>query len=164
MSKFSYLTQLVMIAIAITIGLLYIKPTVMVIRDTQDKIDNYETETANVSSVNDLLRSKLSQIAGVSITDSDELKRFIPDNLDEVNVLKDIQNIMGTNKYPKLRFGIGNQYPKGMQAEFVLGKWLKTEEPLVQLKIEKCIEVIESFVTVGIEQTMTIYNKLSVKP
>ena len=80
------------------------------------------------------------------------------------NGLKDIQDILGTNKYPKLRFGIGNQYPKGMQAEFVLGKWLKTEEPLVQLKIEKCIEVIESFVTVGIEQTMTIYNKLSVRP
>ena len=80
------------------------------------------------------------------------------------NGLKDIQDILGTDKYPKLRFGIGNQYPKGMQAEFVLSKWLKTEEPVVLLKIEKCIEVIESFVTVGIEQTMTIYNKLSVKP
>ncbi len=80
------------------------------------------------------------------------------------NGLKDIQNILGTDKYPKLRFGIGNQYPKGMQAEFVLGKWLKTEEPAVRLKIEKCIEIIESFVTAGIEQTMTVYNNLSVKP
>jgi PTH1 family peptidyl-tRNA hydrolase len=80
------------------------------------------------------------------------------------NGLKDIQLVLCTDKYPKLRFGIGNQYPKGMQAEFVLGKWLKTEEPLVLLKIEKCIEVIEHFVTVGIEQTMTKYNKLSIKP
>ncbi len=80
------------------------------------------------------------------------------------NGLRDIQNILGTDKYPKLRFGIGNQYPKGMQAEFVLSKWLKTEEPAVRLKIEKCIEIIEGFVTAGIEQTMTVYNKLSIKP
>lgn len=80
------------------------------------------------------------------------------------NGLKDIQNILGTDKYPKLRFGIGNQYPKGMQAEFVLGKWLKAEEPAVRLKIEKCIEIIESFVTAGIEQTMSLYNNLSIKP
>lgn len=80
------------------------------------------------------------------------------------NGLKDIQHMLGTDTYPKLRFGIGNQYPKGMQAEFVLGKWLKTEEPIVKFKIEKCVEVIESFVTIGIEQTMTLYNNLSIKP
>ncbi len=80
------------------------------------------------------------------------------------NGLKDIQNILGTDKYPKLRFGIGNNYPKGMQAEFVLSKWLKSEEPAVQLKIEKCIEIIECFVTAGIEQAMTLYNSISIKP
>ena len=80
------------------------------------------------------------------------------------NGLKDIQNILGTDKYPKLRFGIGNDYPKGMQADFVLSKWLKAEQPIVLLKIEKCIAIIESFVTAGIEQTMTDYNKLSIKP
>ena len=51
------------------------------------------------------------------------------------NGLKDIQNILGTDKYPKLRFGIGNNYPKGMQADFVLSKWLKNEEPIVKLLI-----------------------------
>jgi len=80
------------------------------------------------------------------------------------NGLKDIENILGTDKYPRLRFGIGNNYPKGMQADFVLGKWLKIEEPSVLLKIEKCIEIIESFVTAGIEQSMSIYNNLSIKP
>ena len=80
------------------------------------------------------------------------------------NGLKDIQLILGTDIYPKLRFGIGNNYPKGMQANFVLSKWLKSEEPIVLLKIAKCIEVIESFVTIGIEQTMTDFNNLSVKP
>lgn len=80
------------------------------------------------------------------------------------NGLKDIQNILGTDQYPKLRFGIGNNYPKGMQADFVLGKWLKAEEPVVLLKIEKCLELMESFVTAGIEQTMTAFNNLSIKP
>ncbi len=78
------------------------------------------------------------------------------------NGLKDIQNILGTDKYPKLRFGIGNNYPKGMQADFVLSKWLRNEEPIVKLKIEKSVEAIESFATIGIEQTMNIINKLSI--
>ena len=80
------------------------------------------------------------------------------------NGLKDIQNILGTDQYPKLRFGIGNNYPKGMQAGFVLSKWLKAEEPTVLLKIEKCIDIIESFIVTGIDQTMTAFNNLSIKP
>lgn len=80
------------------------------------------------------------------------------------NGLKDIENSLGTDKYPRLRFGIGNNYPKGMQADFVLSKWRKDEEPTVLLKIEKCLELMESFITAGIEQTMTAFNKLSIKP
>ena len=80
------------------------------------------------------------------------------------NGLKDIQQVLGTDQYPKLRFGIGNNYPKGMQADFVLSKWLKAEEPVVLLKIEKCLELMESFVVAGIELTMTSFNKLSIKP
>ncbi|HRI26382.1 MAG TPA: aminoacyl-tRNA hydrolase, partial [Ferruginibacter sp.] len=80
------------------------------------------------------------------------------------NGLKDIQNILGTDTYPKLRFGIGNNYPKGMQVDFVLGKWRKDEETQVRLKIEKCMEVIEAFISSGIEQAMAAYNNISVKP
>lgn len=79
------------------------------------------------------------------------------------NGLKDIQLTLGTDQYPKLRFGIGNEYPKGMQADFVLGKWLNSELPTVKLKIDKCIEIIENFVNIGIEQTMNEVNKLSIK-
>jgi len=75
------------------------------------------------------------------------------------NGLKSIQDTLGTVDYPKLRFGIGNNYPKGMQIEYVLGKWYKEELPLVQLKIEKSVEVIESFIFTGIERTMTEVNK-----
>lgn len=80
------------------------------------------------------------------------------------NGLKDIQNILGTDAYPKLRFGTGSNFPKGMQVEFVLNKWLKEEIPLVKTKIEKCIEVIESFATIGIDKTMNLVNNLSFTP
>lgn len=77
------------------------------------------------------------------------------------NGLKDIQLTLGTDQYPKLRFGIGNNYPKGMQAEFVLGRWWPEEKAIVQQKIEKSVEVIESFATIGIEKTMNTINNLS---
>ena len=80
------------------------------------------------------------------------------------NGLKDIQNILGTEEYPKLRFGIGNNFPKGMQVEYVLSKWCKEEITVVKMKIEKCVEVIESFAAVGIDKTMNMVNKLSFKP
>lgn len=79
------------------------------------------------------------------------------------NGLKDIQLTLGTDKYPKLRFGIGNEYPKGMQVDFVLSKWLKKELVTVQLKIDKCIDVIENFAVIGIDKAMTEVNKLSIK-
>lgn len=78
------------------------------------------------------------------------------------NGLKDIQQILSTDAYPKLRFGIGNNYPKGMQADFVLAKWLKAEEPVVLHKIEKCIDIIENFIVTGINQTMTAFNNISI--
>ena len=77
------------------------------------------------------------------------------------NGLRDIQYILGTDEYPKLRFGIGNNFPKGMQVEFVLSKWFKEEIPVVKIKIDKCIEVIESFAATGIDKTMSLVNNLS---
>ena len=78
------------------------------------------------------------------------------------NGLRSIQETLGTTEYPKLRFGIGNSYPKGAQVVFVLGKWLKEEEPLVKKKIEVCVEAIESFATAGIAHTMNKYNNLEI--
>jgi PTH1 family peptidyl-tRNA hydrolase len=74
--------------------------------------------------------------------------------------LKNIQEVLGTTEYPKLRFGIGNQYPKGRQVDFVLGKWGPEEVPLVKIKIEKSVEAIEKFATIGLNNTMTEINKL----
>ncbi len=77
------------------------------------------------------------------------------------NGLKDIQATLGTDKYPKLRFGIGNNYPKGMQVQFVLGNWWNEEIPVVNKKIEKCSEIIEQFIFQGLEKTMGNVNNLS---
>ncbi|HEY0039086.1 MAG TPA: aminoacyl-tRNA hydrolase [Flavisolibacter sp.] len=78
------------------------------------------------------------------------------------NGLKSLQEVLGTTAYAKLRFGIGNNYPKGAQADFVLGKWLKEEEPVVKKKIEVCVEVIESFAGAGIGNAMNKYNNVEI--
>lgn len=77
------------------------------------------------------------------------------------NGLRDIQAILGTDEFPKLRFGIGNQFPRGRQVEFVLSRWAKEEVPIVKEKIEKCTEIIEMFATMGIDRTMSEINHLT---
>lgn len=74
------------------------------------------------------------------------------------NGLKNIEEILKTNQYPRLRFGIGNDFPKGRQVDFVLGKWEKNEVPEVQDTIIKSVEAIESFVHIGLERTMNFFN------
>jgi len=80
------------------------------------------------------------------------------------NGLKNIQEVLGTADYPRLRFGIGNNYPKGHQSDFVLGKWYKEEEPLVQYKISMAVEAIENFAVMGIQATMNLVNKKEYMP
>ena len=80
------------------------------------------------------------------------------------NGLKDIQLTLGTDAYPKLRFGIGNNFAKGHQVDFVLGKWAQDERKTIDLKIQKSVEVIESFAAIGLSRTMTMANALDIKP
>jgi len=75
------------------------------------------------------------------------------------NGLRSIQDALGTEAYPRLRFGIGNNFAKGMQVEYVLSRWHPEDLPLVTLKIEKSVEVIENFIFTGIERTMSEVNK-----
>jgi len=76
------------------------------------------------------------------------------------NGLRSIQEVLQTTSYPRLRFGIGNDFPKGMQVEFVLGKWNNSEVQMVSKKIEKCAEAIEQFVLTDLEKTMANFNNL----
>lgn len=78
------------------------------------------------------------------------------------NGLGHIQQLIGTN-YARLRIGIGNDYAKGHQVDWVLGKY--TEEDLNVLKptINTCIDIIKNFVLLGVDITMNMYNKLGKK-
>jgi peptidyl-tRNA hydrolase, PTH1 family len=80
------------------------------------------------------------------------------------NGLRDINAVLQNTNYARLRFGIGNHFPKGMQADFVLGRWRPEEEPVIKIKIDKSVEVIEQFATIGIERTMNICNAYTATP
>ena len=74
------------------------------------------------------------------------------------NGLKDIEEVLKTNTYSRLRFGIGDDYPRGKQADFVLGSWSKKEDLALDERIEQSTKFIHSFVTVGLNMTMSALN------
>lgn len=74
------------------------------------------------------------------------------------NGLKDIQVKLNTPNYPRLRIGIGNDFPRGHQVDFVLGKWTDEEWEALQPKIKKSVEGIKSFALQGLGPTMNQFN------
>ena len=74
------------------------------------------------------------------------------------NGLKDIQEKLNTQQYNRFRFGIGGNYPRGGQANFVLGSWTKDEESQLIERIPIALKAILSFGTDGINNTMNSYN------
>ena len=77
------------------------------------------------------------------------------------NGLRSIQDALGTIQYPKLRFGIGSDFPKGKQADFVLSRWKSSEEKQVAAKIAHCVDALEVIATQGLEAAMNLYNQKS---
>lgn len=75
------------------------------------------------------------------------------------NGLKSIEESLGGQKYPRLRFGIGNEFPKGRQVEYVLGRWPQKEIDELPLFMDKAIEMIHGFCTIGIHMTMSQFNR-----
>jgi PTH1 family peptidyl-tRNA hydrolase len=76
------------------------------------------------------------------------------------NGLLSIEESLKTTNYPRLRFGIGNTYPRGMQVEYVLGRWTSQELSLAKIKLEKTVEAVETFILAGIDTAMNQYNNL----
>jgi len=74
------------------------------------------------------------------------------------NGLKNINSLLGGNNYPRLRFGIGNNFQKGAQVNFVLGQWKPEEKEQLTNIINKSIEAIEAYATIGIDRAMNQYN------
>jgi PTH1 family peptidyl-tRNA hydrolase len=75
------------------------------------------------------------------------------------NGLKSIQELLLTQNYPRLRFGLGSNYAKGRQVDFVLGTWNTEEAKEIAPLCLKCVQAVESFVLRGLSLTMSEFNK-----
>jgi peptidyl-tRNA hydrolase, PTH1 family len=74
------------------------------------------------------------------------------------NGLKSINETLGTSDYARLRFGVGNNFSKGKQSDYVLGQWTKEESEIIRPRIEQSVEIIKAFGTIGLALTMTNFN------
>ncbi len=74
------------------------------------------------------------------------------------NGLANIIELIGTQQFPRLRYGISNNFGQGQQVQYVLGKMNEEELKIFEEKKDTCINIINSFVTIGLERTMNLYN------
>ena len=75
------------------------------------------------------------------------------------NGLKHIATTLATQTYNRLRFGIGNDYPRGRQVEYVLGQFSDEDWKTMDQRLEMACEIIKSFCLAGMNITMNQYNK-----
>ena len=74
------------------------------------------------------------------------------------NGLKDINAVLQTQKYARFRFGVGSEFSKGRQSDFVLGKWSTEESKLLPERLDNACKLIKSFGTAGLNNTMNTFN------
>lgn len=74
------------------------------------------------------------------------------------NGLKNIAQMLGTQNYPRLRFGIGNDFPRGAQIDYVLGNFTLDERQKLPVRIDVAIDAIKGFVLCGIQKAMCDFN------
>ena len=74
------------------------------------------------------------------------------------NGLKSVQALLNTTKYPRFRFGISAEFSKGRQVNYVLGEWTSEESNILPERLEKSTELIKSFGTAGVSNTMNSFN------
>lgn len=74
------------------------------------------------------------------------------------NGLKDIQATLNTTDYARLRFGVGADFSKGKQVDYVLGEWNRDELFIIEERIRTATEFVKGFATIGLGLTMTNWN------
>ena len=74
------------------------------------------------------------------------------------NGLKDIQAVLGTTKYPRLRFGIGAEFGKGHQVDYVLGQWSDEEQSRMDERLTQAGDAVLNVTTAGLARAMNAYN------
>ena len=75
------------------------------------------------------------------------------------NGLKDIIKTLSTTSFPRIKFGVGSEFSKGRQSDYVLGEWSDDEEIILQERIDFVVKMIQSFSTIGINRTMNDFNR-----
>lgn len=75
------------------------------------------------------------------------------------NGLKNIGELLGTDAWSRIRFGIGGDFPRGFQVDYVLGRWTDEEQKLMPERLKIFCEAIQSFIAVGAARTMNAFNK-----
>ena len=74
------------------------------------------------------------------------------------NGLKDINSVLGNNNYSRLRFGVGNDFTRGKQVDFVLSNFTDLDNQSIDERIDLAIMMIQGFITIGVDQTMSEFN------
>jgi PTH1 family peptidyl-tRNA hydrolase len=74
------------------------------------------------------------------------------------NGLTSVQESLGSQEYPRMRFGIEGNFPKGKQVNYVLGEWTNEEKKMLPEKIKNASEAVKSFAAIGLERTMNVFN------
>ena len=75
------------------------------------------------------------------------------------NGLKNIAELLGTEDYARMRFGVGGDFPRGHQVDYVLGEWSDEERKALPERLKVFGDAILSFTTIGLERTMNFFNK-----
>ena len=75
------------------------------------------------------------------------------------NGLKNIIEVLSSSVFSRIKFGIGSEFSKGSQSNYVLGKWSDEEKECLQEKIDAVVKMIQSFSTVGVSRTMNDFNR-----
>ena len=75
------------------------------------------------------------------------------------NGLKNIIEVLSSSVFSRIKFGIGSEFSKGSQSNYVLGKWSDEEKEFLQEKIYTVVKMIQSFSTVGVSRTMNDFNR-----
>lgn len=74
------------------------------------------------------------------------------------NGLKDVQNVLQTSQYNRFRFGVGSDFGKGRQVDYVLGQWNDEENKALPARLKIATELVRSFVFAGVKNTMNLFN------
>lgn len=74
------------------------------------------------------------------------------------NGLTDIAHVLNTTEYNRFRFGVGNNFSKGKQVDYVLGQWGEEEQKTLKERIDLSVQMIKSFIGIGVDRTMSDFN------